>query len=341
MNNTTIDAILAQKEAEYSKSFKNDKKTAYDEKNYLSARLLPTETKKTLIVRLLPYFDEGTPFHKVHFHTVKVNKAVSSSGWKSFPCPVKNEMGTKCPFCEVSQEARALKLSASNVVDKQRYEEIEKANRSRDMFVVRCIERGHEEDGVKFWLFPKAFDGKGVYDQMINILNTRNEKAKSRGEAFYNVFDIENGKDMFVTLTRKADGKTSITIADDDEKTPLSTDRAQMEKWLNDDKRWENVYTIKQQYMKIVLCGGVPFYDKEKGMYVDRDEMNAEKKAEEEKKIAEAYTAPKVDYSVAKPIEMSSGLGQVVDTFVDEKKPMQTPQQMMPSFMDDEDDLPF
>lgn len=329
MINSNVSAILAQNEAETAPKMKLDNKTAFDPKNYLNVRLLPNETSRTVTVRLLPYFDEGTPFHKVHFHTVKVNKEVAPSGWKSLPCPSRNKQGDgKCPFCEVSQEAKKLKESATSEVDKNRFTDIERSNRPREMWVVRCIERGHEDDGVKFWLFPKSYDGKGVYDQMMNIFATRRNKALARGEE-YNVFDVENGKDMVIKLTRNENGKVAPTVTDDDERTPLSNNQEQSEAWLNDPKKWDDVYTVKRyDYMSVLLQGGIPVFDKDSQTYVNKEDLQ---KAQEEKKnqeISERLSEPSRDFSMPQPLEESNGLGMAMPS---------APQ----TFEDEEDDLPF
>ena len=119
------------------------KKTQFDTKNYLQARLGEKETSKTLTIRLLPITpDSTTAFQKVHMHTVRVNKEVSASGWKTFVCPTKNKkdgkiMGEKCPFCELSARARELKGQALDEPTKKKYGDIEFLNRAKDMWIVR------------------------------------------------------------------------------------------------------------------------------------------------------------------------------------------------------------
>ena len=104
--NISIEDVLNQKEQE---TVKFKPKTVFNEKNYLQARLANGEKNKEMTIRLLPFSQEETiPFHKVHMHTVRVNKEVSPSGWKTFPCPVKNHLGDKCPFCETAKQAKEL-----------------------------------------------------------------------------------------------------------------------------------------------------------------------------------------------------------------------------------------
>lgn len=315
--NIGIEDVLSQKEQETVVKTK----TVFNEKNYLQARLANGEKSKELIIRLLPFSpDGGSPFHKVHMHTVRVNKEVSPSGWKTFPCPVHNKVGDKCPFCETSEQARKLKQQASSEAEKKKFNEVEFNNSAKDMWVVRCIERGHEEDGVKFWLFPHSKKGNGVWDKIMNIFQTRYNKALQQGK-INNIFDLNQGKDLVLSLSKDQMDKTVIQIADDDEKTPLSEDYEKAVAWINDSKKWEEVYTFKSyDYMSIIVQNGVPVFSKEKNTYIDKIEANAEAEAEIEANLTRAT----VDLS--DPIEMAKEVFGKPTTTVS---------------VEDDDDLPF
>ena len=302
--NVDADAVNRQYEEE-QKQFSKVKKTTFNVKNYLPARLEGNEQQKTMTIRLLPFSPEGgSPFFKVITHTVRVNKAISSSGWKTFICPVKNKneegdaWGDKCPFCELSSRAREAKFSATDESMKKKYGEIEFANRAREEWIVRCIDRDHEEDGVKFWLFPAASKNKdGVYDKIINLANQRAASAAKKGNT-YSIFDLNNGMDLIITLTRTTNNKTSIQVVDEGMPSPLSEDFDLGMSWINDEKKWSDVYTVKPyDYMEVVASGGAPVYDKEKKCYVDKEESDKKKIEEEEKRVSESYTESKKDYS--------------------------------------------
>lgn len=287
-SNITIEDIMAQ--YEQNNAEKKQFQSKFDVKNYLQVRLADNETSKRITVRLLPFSPEGgTPFKEVHFHEVRVNEKISSSGWKRFPCPVKNGKGDKCPFCMTAEQAKELRKSAVLESEKKKYQEIEMSSSARRMYIVRCIERGHEEDGVKFWLFPKSKKNDGVYDKIFSIFTTRMEKAKLKGED-YNIFDLNNGKDLELIIERNPQGKTVININDDDTRSPLSENYEQGNAWIHDTKKWEDVYTFKTyDYMYIVANGGVPVWDKEKNTYVDS--LNREEQQEQVEEV-------KVDLSV-------------------------------------------
>lgn len=307
--NIDAEAVKAQYEQE-QKTF-IPKKTQFNEKNYLQARLANNETSKTLTIRLLPFSPEGgSPFKKVFMHTVKVNKEVAPNGWKTFVCPTHNKkdgnvMGDGCPFCETSAKARELKSKSLDEPTKKKYGDVEFLNKVKEMWIVRCIERGHEDDGVKFWLFNSSKKKDGVYDKIMNLARIRSEAAARKGNT-YSIFDLNNGLDLIVTLTRTADNKTSIQIVDDGFPSPLTEDYDIGMKWIQDEKKWYDVYTVKSyDYMTIIAMGGVPVFNKELGKYVDKEEMNKIKEEAEQKRIEDELTEETRDYSeVAKSNEI-------------------------------------
>ena len=299
--NIDAEAVKAQYEQE-QKTF-IPKKTQFNEKNYLQARLTNNETSKTLTIRLLPFSPEGgSPFKKVFMHTVKVNKEVAPNGWKTFVCPTHNKkdgevMGDGCPFCETSAKARELKSKSLDEPTKKKYGDVEFLNKVKEMWIVRCIERGHEDDGVKFWLFNSSKKKDGVYDKIMNLARIRSEAAARKGNT-YSIFDLNNGLDLIITLTRTADNKTSIQIVDDGFPSPLTDNYELGMSWIQDEKNWYDVYTVKSyDYMTIIAMGGVPVFNKELGKYVDKEEMNKIKEEAEQKRIEDELTEETRDYS--------------------------------------------
>lgn len=315
--NISIEDVLNQKEQE---TVKFKPKTVFNEKNYLQARLANGEKTKEMTIRLLPFNQQETiPFHKVHMHTVRVSKEVSPSGWKTFPCPVKNKLGDSCPFCEMAEAAKEKKKTATLEQEKKKWNEIEFTYSSKDMWIVRCIERGHEEDGVKFWLFPHSKKQQGVYDKINNIAATRYKKGLTQGK-INNIYDLNEGKDLVLTISKDSMDKTQINIADDDSYTPLTSDFEKGLSWINDEKKWEEVYTVKTyDYMSVIVEGGTPVFSKEKNTYVNKEEA----KKESDAAIDANLDRITVDYSK----EPEQVFGTAVQTSSN------------PSF--DDDDLPF
>ena len=267
------------------------KRTAFDAKNYLNVRLGPNEASKKLRIRVLPFDPETNEiFHKVYMHSVRVNKEVSPSGWKKFICPTGNHFGDKCPFCEASALAKEKKYATNVVSERNTWGDIEYQNRRRDMWVIRCIERGHEEDGVKFWLFNSSQKKDGIYDKMFNLFKERWDSAMSKGKVS-NIFDIYEGKDLIISISKDSNDKSVYQVTDDEDKSPLSDSEEQIQAWLNDDKKWTDVYVMKPyEYMQIILDNGVPVFDKESNKYVDKNELKLNEQVAEAKRMEEALT---------------------------------------------------
>ena len=286
--NISAQDIIAQRERNEMKNTQN----VFDARNYLQTKLAPNETSKEMTIRLLP-FDKngGEVFHEVYFHQVRVNEKISPSGWKSYPCPIKNHLGDKCPICELAAEANKLKNASIDETTKNAYKEMVKNNLPRKMYIVRCIERGKEEDGVKFWKFSHSLKGDGVYDKIYSIFKMRLAKSQAKGEE-YNIFDLNNGKDLNLVITKDSQNRTVININDDEDKTPLSTDFNKAMGWINDEKEWTNVYAVKPyDFMSIIVAGGIPTYDKEKQTYVDLNEMEKEKQLKMDKEALKQDTS--------------------------------------------------
>lgn len=352
-----IDADQVKAQYEYEQKASETKKTQFDQKNYLNARLGRDENTKTLTIRLLPFSPEGgAPFKKVYMHTLRVNKDLSPSGWKTFVCPTHNKrdgenMGDRCPFCATSAKARELRFNSLDEATRKKYSDIEFMNRAKEMWIVRCIERGHEEDGVKFWLFNSSKKKDGVYDKIMNIFELRAQSAKRKGND-YSIFDLNNGLDLIVTLSRTSDNKTSIQILDDGVPSKLTDNFELGMKWINDPKKWYDVYTVKPyEYMEIVAMGGVPYFDKEQNKFVDKSEANKIREEAERQRIEESLAKPTIDYSAianptADPTQIFDGT-KVGDLGAADAKPMAQQQDMFPPMMDssvpqnEDDDLPF
>lgn len=299
--NFDMEEIFKQMREEEEKLKQNTfkKKTTFDAKNYLQAKLSPNEDSKTLTIRLLPFKSTGgTSFQKVYMHQVKVNKDVSESGWKTFPCPLHNGLGDKCPFCEIAEQAKELKRNSIIESERKRYADIEHMNTAKEQWIVRCIERGKEEDGVKFWLFPHRRDGKGVYDSINNLIKQRNNESLEATKQQYYLLNVDNGKDLVVTLSKSHDGKTITNVMDKGFQTPLTNDIELGMSWINDDKKWEDVYTIKPyDYMAVIAQGGTPSFDKELKKYVNKVDLIEKLQKNKESEIKENLTIASDDLS--------------------------------------------
>lgn len=324
--NITPDSIVISND---SGNGSRSKASAFNEKNYLNVRLDEQngEKTKTLTIRLLPMdLETGNPFVKVHMHNVRVPKEVSKSGYKSYICLSKNKdidhekYGSKCPFCELNQNAYQESLKEDDPIKKKNFQDISIANKSREAVIVRCIERGKEDEGVKFWKFNVRSDKTDPYNQILKLYSMRKEEAERAGVEL-NILDIYNGRDLNVTIT---EGNAAPQILDASLSTPLSKDEEQMKAWIYDTKKWQDVFSTKPyEYLSLISQMKIPWYDRDKGLWVDKEEYDAEH-GNQAKSMDDSIE--KASYAAAHPEE-----------------PVQTKQDDFLSSITikDEDDLPF
>ena len=326
--NITFDSLVV----ETSNKTTEKKLNAFDAKNYLNTRLSDGETEKTLTIRLLPMdLTTGNPFAVIHTHNVKVPQSLVKPGekpYKTYICLAKTagidheKFGSKCPFCELNRKAYEESTKTTDPIIKKNYQEISLANLSRESVITRCIERGNEDEGVKFWKFNMRNDKTDPYNQILKLVNLRKENAERKGKV-ENILDIYNGRDLSITFT---DGGTSApTIVDDMDRSPLSENEELMRKWIYDEKKWQEVFTCKPyEYLNLVAQMKTPWFDRNTGMWVDKDEFDAKNKAKTEDIDADIDSAK----DKVKEIMATNQVNENKQGFVD-------------SLMIDDDGMPF
>lgn len=291
-SNITMDAM--DEELNGSQVERKQKESFFDAKNYLNVKLGDKEESKELKIRLLPIDGNSqTPFKKIHVHTVKVPKEISANGWKSYICLEKTEgidhekYGKKCPFCELNREAYKHFTEETDEFAKERWKKISLDNVAKEACVVRCIERGAELDGPKFWKFNTRKDKTDPKGQIIELYKTRLEESREEGLEDENILDVRTGKDLKVTISLAADAKgvqrTSVKVVDYGKNKPLSSDDEELIRWINDEKKWSDVFAIKPyDYLRIVLDGNIPFFDRNVNQWVTKTDSIAQNNDNEE-----------------------------------------------------------
>ena len=303
--NITIDAL----EQEDRNVHNDDAVKKFDEKNYLNVKLGKDEKEKELRIRLLPFDSETfSPFKIIKMHSVKVNTQIAKSGYKNYVCietspDVDHEkFGNKCPFCELNRSAyKKSQEKGITEEEKKQWIKLSLDNRPKDVCIVRCIERGHEEDGPKFWKFNVRSDNQDPRGMIKELFKNRKQESieeefgskingkspreieemcKESGFEPFNVLDIYEGKDLKITIKAVFDkenrrtNKTSITITDYGKVKPISENEEEVERWINDEKKWTDVFVTKSyKYLKIILEGKVPFFDKINNEWIARREI--------------------------------------------------------------------
>ncbi len=316
-------AVEAEKNINTKSENNNYNQVAFDTKNYLNVRLDPGQTEKTLKIRLLPFPDTKTPFLHIHMHTIKVPKEISASGWKSYVCLEKTEgldtetLGTKCPFCDI---ARAAYKDAKNELDPEKKEILRqrgKENLSSEFVVMRCIERGKEDEGVKFWKVKIHQDKGDPYNLICTLAETRkrewfedkDNEGKDPRES--NILSINPyGYDLQITIKKKTEvdkrgqavEKTSYQVTDAKKPSPLSSDPEQGKSWVLDPKKWFEVFVPKPyDYLAIVMQGKLPWYDRGIGKWVSKEEKEAAQAEEVERTNEEIRKAEAISTQALSP----------------------------------------
>lgn len=280
------------------------KKNDFDAKNYLDTKLADGQNERTITVRILPVSNEDGNFRiAVKTHNLKVNRRIAQSGFKSFLClddpQVPNyNPSIRCPICEKSkyyfEEAKKCRET-----DKEKSKKLFMkacSLKNKVTYIVRVIERGKESEGVKFWRFNENTQGKGIYDSLIALYKQRKNDMAEEGIENYNIFDLDNGRDIVLNLTRteRSDGQegVAIQITDKSINKPLTNDIELGNAWINDVKKWYNAYTVKSpEYLSIIADDMIPYFDRAQEKFVpktEQDFLDAEKRKNETNAAVEA-----------------------------------------------------
>lgn len=312
-------------------------KVGFDEKNYLNTKVDEGAGTRETTVRILPISGEtpedgkAVKFAKhIHVHNIKL----PDGKYKSYICLEKTEgldekYGNKCPFCELNREAYKKSEEIKVVTDedkikKKNLQAVSIANKATPATIFRVIERGKENEGPKFWKFNHRLDETDPYHVLRKLFLRRKAEAEEVGQSM-NILDIYNGKDLVVTF---AEGTTAPTISDKSFCTPLSKDEAEMERWVTDSKKWSDVFGVKPyEYLKIIINGEEPWFDKSNGKWISKTEYEQKKQqanATANQGIAEAES--KFKQTTAPTVQVAQPENNLMESIL---------------LSDDEEDLPF
>ena len=360
--NITIDAMEA-----YNKAKKPAAKTStFDAKNYLNLKLDTKngELSREVKIRLLPIdANSNSPFKIIKMHNIAVPKEIAESGFKSYVCLSQvddidhEKFGNKCPFCEKNREEynRSVELMKSaDIADEEvkagimaQVKEIQKKSCGylpNDVGIIRCIERGKENEGPKFWKFNIRQDKKDPYNTILELYNER--LRESREENFdtgeLNILDLYRGKDLKITInavldsgTGKPTNKTSLSIIDYGQIKPISNDQEQINRWVSDTKVWSDVFVVKTyDYLSILINGGTPWFDSKTQTWVAKSDFknksynkdNVEKTADNVNKILN---------------NLENGYSQTQNMVVEDTFTNTQPQPTNVSYYSKKEELPF
>ena len=251
---SSLDAVLAQYEKSQSSSGGAQSKMSQDErmKKYFALILGDKEKSGQRRVRILPTPDGSSPFKEAWYHEIQVG-----GQWQKFYDPGKND-NERSPLNEVYEEL----MSTGKESDK----ELAKQYKSRKFYIVKVIDRDHEEDGPKFWRFKHNYKNDGILDKIIPIWRNKGD-----------ITDHETGRDLIIELSKAKTPKgkeyTTVSTIMYDDPTPVHADPIQASAWVTDELTWNDVYSKKPvEYLEAIAEGKTPKWDNDKGGYVYGDE---------------------------------------------------------------------
>jgi hypothetical protein len=265
MSEQTVDPV----EAEYErlKARKQEtyvkKEVKYDKKNYLTTTVSKTEKQKEFNVRIIPIEkDSRQAWFEIHSHW-------DHSVKKSFVCVKKTKnlpegTHTNCPYCEIEEDAWAVYRTTKDEIKKDKMKDIAKKHSSMAGFAIRLIDRDDESFGPKFLK---------VTENMIDDIMAIKKQYKKAG---IDIFDYEKGRDICLTYEHEmSSGKSKFkTMLASLMESPLHESKEVYEKWVNNEKKWSDVYTIKSyEYLQIILSGGEPWFDKPSNKWIDKKDL--------------------------------------------------------------------
>lgn len=255
---STYQEILAQYDALKSNTNSSSKPKMTEEermKKYFTTHIPDGVQSAQKIIRLLPAVEGGSIFTQIQGHSIQVD-----GKWQKFICPefANNE---PCPFCE----ARKILFEKGD----ENSIKIAKQYKQKDMFVVKLIERGKENDGPKFWRFNRDFTNQGVMDKIVDIL-----KILGPDE---DIADVSNGIDLIVNITRDQNGRPVVgSIMAARNNSPLTNDASLTESILANQETWRDVYKVKPyDYLELIVKGETPVYDKETKGFISKNALEA------------------------------------------------------------------
>ncbi len=246
---STFDAVLAQYEKNKNATSGNSNKVSQEDrmKKYFTTVLPKGSKGEERRIRILPTKDGSSPFVEVKFHEVQVD-----GKWTKLYDPAQE--GKRSPLNEVYEALMSTGVESDR--------ETARTYRSRKFYIVKVIDRDHEQDGPKFWRFKHNAKGDGVIDKIFPIFRNKGD-----------ITDTEKGRDMILslTLTKAGTGKeyTVINSVIPEDAGPLHEDPNVAKTWLDDELTWSDVYSKKgEDYLEMVARGEVPRWDNDSKKWV-------------------------------------------------------------------------
>ena len=270
---SNFEEMMKEYENSKKQTNSNSKQKEYKLENYFSTWIPKTENSADKQIRILPIDGQNKFWVEFYGHKAQVDGA-----WKTFPCLDKEE-NSECPFCQAKdiflkryREAKAAGDTALADMNK----ELVKKFSEKKMYILKVIERGKEDEGVKFWRFNHAYDKGGTLDKIMNAIKV----------VKHDVTDPETGRDLIINISRNQMKIPIVqSISYPLESTKLSDDEVKSNEWLSDDRTWRDVYSLRNaDYLDIVVRGYTPVWSKEQEKFVAKEKIVSENETPSSKK---------------------------------------------------------
>ena len=269
---STFDAVLAQYEKNKNATSGNSNRVSQEDrmKKYFTTVLPKGSKGEERRIRILPTSDGSSPFKEVYFHEVQVD-----GKWVKLYDP--KQEGKRSPLNEVYEGLMMTGVESDK--------ELARQYRSRKFYIVKVIDRDHEQDGPKFWRFKHNAKGDGVLDKIFPIFRNKGD-----------ITNPETGRDLILSLalTKAGTGKeyTTINSVIPEDAGALHTDANVAKTWIDDELVWSDVYSKKSEdYLEMVAKGEVPRWDSTSNKWVSNSQQE------------ETISAPKPSTPVVDPQE--------------------------------------
>lgn len=270
---SNFEEMMKEYENSKKQTNSNSKQKEYKLENYFSTWIPKTENSADKQIRILPIDGQSKFWVEFYGHKAQVDGA-----WKTFPCLDKEE-NSECPFCQAKdiflKRYREAKSAGDTALADMNKELVKKFSEKK-MYILKVIERGKEDEGVKFWRFNHAYDKGGTLDKIMNAIKV----------VKHDVTDPETGRDLIINISRNQMKIPIVqSISYPLESTKLSDDEAQANKWVSDDRTWRDVYSLRNSdYLDIVVRGYTPVWSKEQEKFVAKEKMVSENEIPSSKK---------------------------------------------------------
>jgi len=317
MSNEKKNPLLAML-SQYEKSTSSSSESAFNPDNYFTTYLPDGIDNATKRIRILPTNDGSSPLQEVHVHSAKVDGKN-----RKFVC-IKHLNDEDCPFCELREQLLSTGVKSD--------EELAKQFKARLMYIVKVIDRENEDHGPKFWRFPINYKKEGIFDKIAAVGKTYWEAGKE------DIFDDKEGRDLILNIVRVKNPRGGtypvVNAIQGYDRTVLSEDSELATKWVNSEKTWGDVYSVKgYDYLKLVATGKTPAWDKKLEKFVDKDEME-EQTEDTSSDLDSQITMGGGAATTAKQPTSKVASEEVADT-------TNTAEVEVPVAVEEDDDLPF